>query len=232
MSYRLPSNTPTILREAGLKVLETPGWQGRGVSLARPYVGVGCHHTATGTGSSNAAVASLLINGRPDLSGPLSNFGLQRDGTVVIIAAGRCNHGGDARPSGTVAGGNANDLYASVEAYNDGVGEPWNAVQYNAYVLLAATLSLKITKNSVETVRGHKEWSVTGKIDPTFDMNVFRDKVELKMNPPAPKPKPKTRGAKVDRAIAELKASKAKDPKRAKQIEAAIAELEKVPFLN
>lgn len=196
MTYRMLTNLADVCRKAGLKVKEVDGWEKRG----RPSstggfnpVGVLCHHTATRASSSDADVIRLLVNGRSDLPGPLCQLGLGRDGTVYVVAAGRANHGGKARASGTVAGGDANSLYIGIEAFNDGVGEKWNAVQYDAYVKLAAVLCREITGNSAATVRGHKETSVTGKIDPTFDMHSFRERVDalLEDKPKPPKP-PKT----------------------------------------
>lgn len=190
----LPDNLPAILRGFGLHVEEEPGWRGRSVPGPFAPVGVLCHHTATSRAWTEADLNRLLVKGRSDLPGPLCELRLKRDGTVRIIAAGRANHGGDAKASGTVAAGNANTLYIGIEADNDGVGEPWPKVQMDAYVLLAAVLSLKVTGNSWRTVRGHKETSVTGKIDPTFDMDRFRGRVAATMRtlgrPPQPPPPP------------------------------------------
>ena len=241
MAYeRLPKNTPAILRSYGLKVVVIPGWRLRGRPASTGNlnpVGVLCHHTATSIRSLLAAVLKLLIGGRSDLPGPLCNFGLGRDGTVYVIASGRANHAGKARSSGTVAAGDGNELYWGIEAFNDGLGEPWPAVQYKAYVLLCAVLSVRFTKNSVNTVRGHKETSVTGKIDPRFDMDEFRSKIALKMveisTTAVPERTPRfrwTRGAKVDHALEDLQKTKAR-PKseRARQLQAAIAALKLVP---
>lgn len=185
MVYRkLPANTPTILRNAGLTVVETDGWYGRGRPSSTGELdprGVLCHHTATGPRTSNAAVVKLLINGRSDLPGPLCHFGLARNGTVYIIAAGRANHAGKAKASGNMPAGDGNKLYWGIEAFNDGRGEPWSQAQKTAYALLCAVLSVKFTKNSSASVRAHKETSVTGKIDPTFPMPQFRADVEKKM---------------------------------------------------
>lgn len=189
MTYiHLPADLPQRLRAAGLKVVEIDGWRDRG----RPSstggfnpVGVLAHHTATSKASSDAAVVRLLVAGRSDLPGPLCHFGLGRDGTVYVIAAGRANHAGVAKASGTVAAGDGNELYIGIEAFNDGVGEVWPEGQLEAYALLCATLSKEITHNSVNTVRGHKETSVTGKIDPTFNMDAFRARVAAKMAAPA-----------------------------------------------
>lgn len=190
----LPENLPQILRDAGLKVVELDGWKTRKRPGAFAPVGVLCHHTATGPSTSNASTNSLLVRGRSDLPGPLCQIGLSRDGTVYLVARGRANHAGKARASGTVAAGDGNALYIGIEAFNDGRGERWPAAQYDAYVKLAATLCVKVTGNSAQTVRGHKESSVTGKIDPTFDMNAFRVRVDAEMramrSTPPPKPKP------------------------------------------
>jgi hypothetical protein len=142
-----------------------------------------CHHTASS--SNGQAAIPLLVNGRSDLPGPLCQLSLDRQGVVYVVAAGRANHAGVAKPSGTVAGGDGNVLYIGIEAQNEGTGEPWPKAQYDAYVTLCAALCVEITGNSVNTVRAHKETSVTGKIDPagptpyesTFDMDKFRARV-------------------------------------------------------
>lgn len=203
----LPADLPSRLRAAGLKVVETPGWETRGRPASTGSfnpVGVLCHHTATGPSSSDEAVIRLLIGGRSDLPGPLCHFGLGRDGTVYVIAAGRANHAGTAKASGTVAAGDGNTLYIGIEAFNSGTGEPWPQVQLDAYALLCAVLSKEVTHNSVQTVRGHKETSVTGKIDPTFDMDAFRGKVAEALKVHARPERPEAnRVVKARRLIAE-----------------------------
>ncbi|HEY9353032.1 MAG TPA: N-acetylmuramoyl-L-alanine amidase [Nocardioides sp.] len=193
----LPSNLPGLLRDAGLRVVEVDGWRDRGRPGSFAPVGVLCHHTATRKSTSDSAVVRLLRVGRSDLPGPLSQLGLARDGTVYIIAAGRANHAGRAKSSGAVAAGDGNELYIGIEAFNDGVGEPWPAVQREAYELLAAVLSVEVTGNSAQTVRAHRETSITGKIDPRgIDMGDFRVGTAAKMKalttPPPPPPPPVT----------------------------------------
>lgn len=181
---RLPDNTPDILRKYGLKVVEVDGWKTRGRDASHGGfnpTGVLCHYTATDKNWTDKAVLNLLIKGRSDLPGPLVQFGLSRDGTVYLIASGRCNHAGDARASGTIVAGDGNELYIGIEAYNAGGNDPWPKVQYDAYVLLAAVLTKEITKNSVKTVRGHRETSKTGKPDPQFSMDEFRTNVAKKI---------------------------------------------------
>lgn len=181
---RLPDNLPDILRKNGLKVVEVPGWKTRGRPLSAgdfDPVGVLNHHTATGTNWTDEKVIALLVKGRPDLPGPLVQFGLSRDGVVHVVASGRCNHAGVAKASGTVSKGDGNKLYIGIEVFNDGVNEAYPKVQHDAQVLLNAVLSNEVTKNSVQTVRGHKETSVSGKPDPKFNMDVFRAEVSKKM---------------------------------------------------
>jgi len=236
---RLPKNLPEILRSYGLKVVVSPGWYERG----RPEstgdfdpVGVLCHHTATTKSVPTSNVVNLLAKGRADLPGPLSQTGLDRDGTVYLIAAGRCNHAGVAKMAGTVAGGDGNALYIGIEAFNDGRGEPWPKAQMDAYVLLCAVLSVEVTENSHKTVNGHKETSVTGKIDPRFDMDDFRILVEKKMveitkpAPPVTPTKKPSRGKNVDEAIKALRAAKKATKSEAKQkkIQAALTLLLKI----
>ena len=82
-----------VLKNAGLKVAQIPGWQDRGRGDVGQILGILCHHTAGGK-NGNMPSLDLLVKGRPDLPGPLSQLGLGRDGTYYIIAAGRCNHAG------------------------------------------------------------------------------------------------------------------------------------------
>ena len=232
MTYRYLTDLADVLRAAGLKVVEIDGWKTRGRPASTggfDPVGVLCHHTATSVRSSDANVLALLRNGRSDLPGPLCNLGLGRDGTVYVIAAGRANHGGKAKASGTVAAGDANSLYIGIEAFNDGVGEKWPAVQYDAYVKVCAALCAKVTGNSAATVRGHKETSVTGKIDPTFDMGAFRDRVAAALAKPTPaKPAapPKTNVTKARDLIGKALGN-AKRPARRQRLRDALKSLPK-----
>lgn len=233
---RLPDNTPEILRRHGLKVKVVPGWKTRGRPASTGGfnpVGVLCHHTATTVAWTVAAVLRLLTGGRSGLPGPLCQFGLDRDGTVWLVAAGRANHAGKAKSVGSVAAGDGNTLYIGIEAFNSGTGEPWPAAQYNAYVLLAAVIQVELTKNSARAVAGHKETSITGKVDPTFNMDTFRKRVAAMMEQiqdDDSTPAPVTRGEAVDTAISSLKKAKGKAGRR-KKIDAALRELKSInPF--
>lgn len=191
MTYRrLPDNLPTILRNHGMTVIEIPGWRTRGRPAStgefKP-VGVLCHHTGTYDGlgdpkNDRAYAGWLATEGRSDLPAPLAHLALSREGVVYVLASGRANHAGRAKSSGTVAAGDGNALYIGIEAMNDGE-QGWDTKQFQTFALLSAVLCLRVTHNSVRTVRGHKETSTTGKWDPgRIDMNTFREVTLRKMN--------------------------------------------------
>src|SRR5690606_19541047 len=113
---------------------------------------------------------------------PLCQIGLGRDGTVWLVAAGRANHAGTAKATRPMPPGDGNSLYIGIDAFNDGRGEAWPQAQDDAYAPPWAAPSREVTKGDASTVRGHKESSVTGKVDPTFDMNLFRDVVAERLN--------------------------------------------------
>jgi peptidoglycan hydrolase-like protein with peptidoglycan-binding domain len=206
-----------IARAAGLTVVEVSGWQTRGHGeMADDIRTITCHHTA-----GPAAVADpspmpslhTVVYGRPGLSGPLAHFGLGRDGTVYVIAAGLCWHAGQSRHID-----HTNRYAIGIEAENAGTQtpftskprDPWPAVQVDAYERLCAELvaagqdgrlspGRRLSLDAAD-VRGHKEtcYPLGRKVDPLLDMDAFRMAVrrELADRPsrggprPAPKPRP------------------------------------------
>ena len=119
-------------REWGLDVVETNDWQSRGSSSFTPRGGV-AHHTAGPTGGGDMPSLNTIINGRPDLAGPLANYGLGRSGTVYVIASGKANHAGN----GGWQGLSGNSSVVGIEAENDGY-QPWPDAQLTAYSTLCA----------------------------------------------------------------------------------------------
>lgn len=169
----------THLRQWGLKVVEKEGWRGRG----RPYSftprSIICHHTASPATSGNFASEQVVTYGRSDLPGPLCQFLLGRDGTVMIIADGYANHAGEGGPAGGMPRNMGNTYSYGIEAENNGVGEKWDKEQLNAYYRLCAALLDYMNTKDVSRVIGHKEWAPARKIDPTgIDMNMFRQRVK------------------------------------------------------
>ena len=171
---------PHVLRLAGVNVVEMSGWEARGRELDAVH-GVVWHHTASSVRTTDASMERMLVTGRPDLVGPLSQLGLRRDGTWVVVASGRANHNGY---------GTWGNSSIGIEAYNDGVGEPWPAVQVESYVNGTAAILRHLGLNTA-SVKGHKETDPRRKIDPAgLDMNQMRARIATRLTyvPPAPKP--------------------------------------------
>lgn len=173
-----------VLRDAGLTVTEYPGWPTRGndsvFNRFAPFVVVD-HHTATGTNWTNQAVADLLaVKGNKTTPAPLCNVGLRRDGVYVCIASGIANHAGP----GYWKGATANKQAVGIEAYNNGLGEPWPPVQLEAYARGNAAI-LKQLGRDASFVAAHREWrpkaigKFGAKIDPFgINMAAMRLKVQ------------------------------------------------------
>jgi peptidoglycan hydrolase-like protein with peptidoglycan-binding domain len=172
MSYSL-TWMPDVLLAAGLKVAKVPGWETRGRREMGDVRGVLCHHTA-GPASGNMPTLNLLMEGRPDLAGPLAQLGLGRDGTFYVVAAGLCNHAGSGGWRGIVDG---NTHLIGIEAENTGLaGDAWPAAQVDAYCHGIAAL-LRHVGQSADFCIGHKEWAPSRKTDPSFDMPPLRARI-------------------------------------------------------
>jgi len=164
---------PDVLLHAGLKVAVVPGWESRGRGDVGRTLGVLCHHTA-GPKQGNMPSLDTLIHGRPDLNGPLAQLALGRDGTYYVIAAGLCNHAGEGNWRGIITG---NRNFIGIEAENSGTpDDPWPTVQLTAYQRGVAAI-LAHAGLDAQGCAGHKEFARARKIDPTLDMNAFRESV-------------------------------------------------------
>jgi hypothetical protein len=214
---------PSVLKKAGLKVVEEKGWQTRGRGDIGKVKFVLCHHTATQQ-PSNAPSLWIVRDGRPDVPGPLSQLVLGRDGTYYVVAAGKANHAGKGEWRGMVDSGNRHSI--GIEAENNGVGEPWPEKQMVAYAEGVAAILKHLGLTANECV-GHKEYAPKRKIDPNFDMNAFRQRVAAAMGgvkpasvPPAPAPAP---AAPPARALSAAPAPVAAAPAPAKPVSPAPA---------
>ena len=188
------------LKAEGVRVAEHPGWRTheRDTATGKPFGpvhGVLIHHTA---GSNSLAT---VYGGRPGLPGPLAHAHLAKTGLATLCSAGRANHAGLAavnaynallnessthpkpsKASGTVDG---NDSLYGIEIENLGNGrDPYPTVQFDAAVRWATALC-RAHGWSADSVAGHKETSVEGKIDPSFSMDTFRAKVAERLTHPA-----------------------------------------------
>jgi hypothetical protein len=173
-----------VLDGAGLKVAEQPGWRTRGRGEMGTVKGVMCHHTA-GPLKGNMPSLGIVTNGRPDLAGPLAQLCLGRDGAYYVVAAGRANHAGAGNWRGLT---NGNWEFIGIEAENTGLpNDPWPSVQVDAYCHGVAAILRKLGE-SAQMCCGHKEYALPAgrKQDPSFEMNSFRNRVEMIMAGAAP----------------------------------------------
>jgi len=177
---------PDVLRDAGLKVTLEPGWETRGHGDVRDIRGVMCHHTC-GPHDGDIKDLPVLIEGRPDLKGPLCELGLGRSGTFHVVAAGKPWHAGAGNWRG-VTDGNAHMI--GIEAENTGEiagpnADPWPEAQMDAYARGAAAILKHIGAPPIMCC-GHKEYALPKgrKDDPSFDMNAFRARIAGVMGMP------------------------------------------------
>jgi hypothetical protein len=182
-----------VLRAEGLTVHEHTGWRthGRDDETGKafgPVIGVLIHHTA---GHDDR---ELCFNGRPGLPGPLCHAWLGKTDGLWLLGNGRTNHAGSVDldvlnalrgevsplPVDDEANADGNDVLYGLEIENRGNGtDPYPAVQYDEAVRWAAAIC-RAHGWSERSVAGHKEVQ-PGKVDPSFDMNVFRAAVAARL---------------------------------------------------
>lgn len=171
MAYALASRLERAVKRAGVKYRAQSGWRNRGRGTMGSIQSIMCHHTA-GPASGNTPSLNVVTYGRPGLSGPLAQLFLARDGTVILVAAGRANHAGRVSSNRY-----SNSHSIGIEAEATGVSS-WPAAQMDAYAKLCKALIDEFNL-PVSRVIGHAEAAVPRgrKIDPNFSMNDFRKKV-------------------------------------------------------
>lgn len=180
------------LKAEGVNVAEHSGWRNRNRNHKGawgPVNGITIHHTA---GSNSLG---LCVNGTAALPGPLCHTHLAKNALATMVGYGRANHGGTFAQNAHGAVVNesavhprpdaaepvdANARYYGIEIENLGNGkDPYPAVQYDASVRWAAAIC-RAHGWSAQSVIGHKE-GTRRKIDPSFDMDVFRDAVAARL---------------------------------------------------
>lgn len=181
------------LHAEGLTVHEHTGWRTHNRDTATgktfgPVIGVLIHHTA---GHDDR---ELCFNGRPDLPGPLCHAWLGKTEGLWLLGNGRTNHAGSVDldvlnaliaeksplPVDDQANADGNDVLYGLEIENLGNGtDPYPAGQYDEAVRWAAAIC-RAHGWSERSVAGHKEVQ-PGKVDPSFDMDVFRAAVAARL---------------------------------------------------
>lgn len=203
-----PAQMVAALRAEGVNVRQHRSW----ATHNRNHVGkwglvhgVMIHHTVTGP--HVGSTVELCYNGHATLPGPLCHAVGGKDGAVYLVGHGRANHAGKGDgdvlgavvdeaavlPPDNEADTDGNQYFYGIEIQNRGDGDdPYPVDQYDQAVRYATALC-RAHGWSARSVIGHKEWQ-PGKIDPSFDMDIFRAVVATRLarRTPAPSPAPTT----------------------------------------
>lgn len=233
-TFPTPDQILTAFRAEGLTVYEMPGWRGRcrccsgphnprASSYIRPwrqFHGVTWHMTYGARLSGQAAIdytQRILIGGNGSVPGPLCLAGVDANGRILMVSAGRANHIGsisqrslDAmRGASFSTAGNHNLRGSGVDgnAYTLGfeglgAGQP-NAAQWEAMVKASVALC-RLAGWTGQEVHGHGECSDQRSFtDPGCDMGAVRREVMARLRrgttptttaPAAPKAAPPQEG--------------------------------------
>jgi hypothetical protein len=164
-----------VLRAAGCKVVEEPGWKTRG--RPRPFapIGIMFHHDASPAGQTSNG-ADVIVNGRPGLEGPLGNLWLAYDGTWHCCAAGSANHAGEGDGSwGDIDDGNGQTIGVETDHTTN---EKWTGGQRSEALRGTDALRRHMGMSDAQVARrvlAHKEWAPSRKVDPDpMDMDAAR----------------------------------------------------------
>lgn len=135
------------------------------------------HHTAAHSDHINPRPSlHTVINGRPDLAGPLCNFLIGYDGSCTTITKGVAWHAGrEEGPAPTARPGYGNGRSIGIEVDSDGT-QKWSPEQYRAVLTLTRILCIRYGIPA-RRVKGHREICLPRgrKIDPRpTKMNLFR----------------------------------------------------------
>lgn len=183
------------LRHNKIEVSFEPNWETRGNGQSfpqgRPY-GLLTHHTGADYGTG----LWILVNGRPDLSGPLCNCCTFPDGRVHLIAAHPANHAG-------ASGGKNMGPLPVTRLFNRVVWgneimypgtRPMTDQQYRSACVLGGVICGILGYRTADHCRLHAETSITGKWDAgsghgagkTIDGDKFRADIWKMLNSTPP----------------------------------------------
>ncbi|MFT3764736.1 MAG: N-acetylmuramoyl-L-alanine amidase [Minicystis sp.] len=172
------------LEGAGIDVAPVAGWASRGRPGTFDPQGILLHHTA-GPRAGDAPSLKVVVDGRPDLAGPLCHILLSRSGTAHLVAAGIANHAGpgarevlarvrrdapvtgDARTHGYADAAPGNAAFYGIEVENSGrPDDPYPEVQIQALARICAALCTAHGWSANRVVH-HRQWT-TRKIDMSY----------------------------------------------------------------
>ena len=181
-----------LVRKWGYKVTTEPGWQTR--CAKKEWRPCGAEYGVEHWTASPTTPLSTLKQGRSDLSGPLCNVWLKRDGTLHVIAGGYSNHAGyvdsatpsrakkppmssDIKPGADSRTYSANGPAIGMEG-NAGPGKPYTDAQHAAATAWWAACTVVFGwSRTAPPILGHKEITRRKPVDPSHPMHRRRQHV-------------------------------------------------------
>jgi hypothetical protein len=170
---------PDILRGAGCKVVEYPGWRERGRPWTFTPRAAVLHHDGSPSGPAHdpeAYARFLFETGRPSegIPAPLCQFWIDYYGAIWIGAAGGANHAGLGAGWGVLPANQGNQYSVGFEMDNT-TGEPTTDAQYEALHKGLPALFKAYGWDPANALCGHKEYAPGRKFDPDdIDMPAMR----------------------------------------------------------
>src|ERR1051326_210806 len=174
---------PTVLRGAGLRVVEHADWRTRHHGELAGIRGLLLHHT----GTTAASAVDVVYRGRAGLAGPLAQLAVDRDGTWHVISAGQAWRAGTGGPLRDVPRDQGNAWMLGIEGVSAGTtAGDWTAAQLVSYPLGVAALCRHL-RLGVDRVWLHKTWAPSRKVDIAGwpgDLGGFRAAVSRNLTAP------------------------------------------------
>lgn len=167
-------NLPAALAKRGLTVETVPGWETRSNGYDLTARAAICHWTAGPRASTTRPSLNIVVNGRPDLTGPLCNVYLDRRGVAVVVSARAANHAG----AGNWRGVSGNSKLFGTECEAAG-SDDFTALQRVAYPRVNAAFC-DLGGFGPEMIAGHYEYALPKgrKTDPQgYTMDQMRQQV-------------------------------------------------------
>lgn len=176
------------LRDAGLDVVEYPGWLTRSRSSGGfdDILAIGAHHSASAVGRTDQRAADA--HWRDHAFRPVGNFTLGRSAAWWVGAAGASNTQGLGGPfvgsRGTIPANRGNAHTIAIEAENNGVGEPWSSDMQDAYVLGIAALIRGLAEQGAYDAGRRRHVPIV--LDPLVDVLAHFEWTSRKIDPAGP----------------------------------------------
>lgn len=146
------------LRDAGLSVVEYPGWRDRAAPGAFTPCAVMWHHDASTVGPSPAMDTLIAVRGNTTTPAPLAHCWVDTRGVWTLCASGRANHAGKGDGWGRI-GANAGNRDAIGVETDHTTGEPWPAEQVDALRRGTRVLLDHLAAQPSNALCGHKEYT-------------------------------------------------------------------------